>query len=257
MPKHDVTHERRTLLARLYAAELASEPSPHRPRDDAYLRQHAQPNSIARHVAVFERYWPFLPAGGDVLDWGCNHAPDACLIRHVLGDDVSLCGCDFPLSGQFPAFHEFARLDYRTLMRPSEIPFADASFDAVVGSGVLEHTPNDSDALRELHRVIRDDGVLVITFLPNHLSWTEFVSRRRGTSHAHSRLYGLRAARRLMLHHGFEPVAWGYHQLLPAHQAQQLLGQLWFLNAPLERTWPLRSLASNLFLVSRRRREMR
>jgi SAM-dependent methyltransferase len=43
------------------------------------------------------------------------------------------------------------------------LPFAPGTFDAVVMAEVLEHLPNDFDALRRLHEVTRDGGTLVLT----------------------------------------------------------------------------------------------
>ncbi len=44
----------------------------------------------------------------------------------------------------------------------ADIRYPDLSFDIVYCSHVLEHVPNDGKALRELHRVLRDDGWAVI-----------------------------------------------------------------------------------------------
>lgn len=44
-----------------------------------------------------------------------------------------------------------------------EIPEPDASFDAVMCIEVLEHVPYPVDALRELHRLLRPGGELIIT----------------------------------------------------------------------------------------------
>ncbi len=43
------------------------------------------------------------------------------------------------------------------------LPFADASFDHVVCSEVLEHIPGDAQAMRELARVLKPGGTLVVT----------------------------------------------------------------------------------------------
>src|SRR5262249_24212279 len=59
-----------------------------------------------------------------------------------------------------------------------------SSYDAVVCSGVLEHTfefgMEDVQALREIHRVLRDDGYLFIWHLPCAGSSEERRARRPG-----------------------------------------------------------------------------
>jgi SAM-dependent methyltransferase len=42
------------------------------------------------------------------------------------------------------------------------LPFADRSFDLIVSSAVWEHLPDVETATREVHRVLRDDGLAVI-----------------------------------------------------------------------------------------------
>ena len=48
-----------------------------------------------------------------------------------------------------------------------KMPFADATFDAVVMSHVLEHCPNVQMALSEVRRVLKDSGCLFV-FVPPH-----------------------------------------------------------------------------------------
>ena len=40
-------------------------------------------------------------------------------------------------------------------------PYADKSFDVVIVSNALHIVPEPEKALREIHRVLRDDGVLI------------------------------------------------------------------------------------------------
>jgi SAM-dependent methyltransferase len=47
-----------------------------------------------------------------------------------------------------------------------ELPFADASFDAVAALGVLEFADDPGDAIRELARVLRNGGIAVVSW-PN------------------------------------------------------------------------------------------
>jgi len=54
------------------------------------------------------------------------------------------------------------------------LPFKDASFDKVVCSEVLEHISDDILAIRELVRVLKDDGILAVSvpsYLTESLCW--------------------------------------------------------------------------------------
>jgi ubiquinone/menaquinone biosynthesis C-methylase UbiE len=49
-----------------------------------------------------------------------------------------------------------------------EIPFPDATFDIVVSTEVIEHTPNPRQAISELCRVLKPSGILIVT-VPNRI----------------------------------------------------------------------------------------
>lgn len=49
----------------------------------------------------------------------------------------------------------------------TQIPFPDDAFDIVVCGEVLEHIPDDVAAVRELHRVLRPGGLLVVSVPAN------------------------------------------------------------------------------------------
>lgn len=44
-----------------------------------------------------------------------------------------------------------------------EMPFKDSSFDYAVCSEVIEHVPNAVQAIRELYRVLKPNGILILT----------------------------------------------------------------------------------------------
>lgn len=44
-----------------------------------------------------------------------------------------------------------------------EMPFPDAHFDIVVSSEVIEHTPNPEQAIKEIFRVLKPGGVMVLS----------------------------------------------------------------------------------------------
>jgi SAM-dependent methyltransferase len=56
----------------------------------------------------------------------------------------------------------------------TRLPFADATFDCIVTSEVLEHIDDDVSALNELVRVLRPGGVLAATvpsWFPERINW--------------------------------------------------------------------------------------
>ncbi|MCL4503897.1 MAG: class I SAM-dependent methyltransferase [Deltaproteobacteria bacterium] len=70
------------------------------------------------------------------------------------------------------------------------LPFEDASFDLVVSSGVLHHTPDYQKAIAECYRVLRPDGEAKITLyrkgvLHHRLAWplTARLMRLAGVRH--------------------------------------------------------------------------
>ena len=198
------------LLARLYREQgsVAGE--------DYYLSDHARPATIAHQVNVFAWYANYLSdAGGAVLDWGCKHAPDACLLRHVYGDRVRLFGCDFDPESRYDAFHRFAGLEYRRLAGVNDLPYADDAFDAVVGSGVLEHVAMDLEALKGLYRIVKPEGLLVVSYLPYEWSYDEWRRRRILKATYHRRLYGITEIRKLLLRSGFYPLDVRYQTFVP------------------------------------------
>ena len=246
-------------LARLYSlqAQIA---------EDRYLHAHSRNLAVVRrHVAIFRRYQDVLKGALNdaqaVLDWGCRHAADACMVRMLCGPALELHGCDVD-DLAYPVFFDFAGLKFSKLTHPYLLPYADDSFDLVIGSGVLEHVPNDSESLKELYRIIRPGGHFVMTFLPNKYSYVEWLNRHLKNP-GHSRLYSLAEARHMFWHHGFRPIASGYHQIVPTlsspsagifdlASANRLVERLSVLNPTLERLWPINKLSTNIFIIGKK-----
>jgi SAM-dependent methyltransferase len=231
-------------------------------KKDTYLHAHSRNLAvIRRQVSIFERCQEFFKDANTVLDWGCRHAADACLVRMLRGPEVELYGCDVE-SGEYQAFFDFAGLKYSQLTHPYVLPYEDNSFDTVMGSGVLEHVPNDSESLKELYRIIRPGGFFIMTMLPNRCSYTEWMNRRLGNPH-HLRMYSLAQAKHMFMHHGFLPVRFGYHQIIPTlsspkggifdlRLANQFVEKTFSLNSFFEKLWPINKLSTNIFVVGKK-----
>ena len=109
---------------------------------------------VARHAAS-------LPAGSRVLDVGAGVGQYRHLFEH----------CDYQAHdfGLEPGTTgQYTPLDY--LSDITAIPVGDESFDAVLCTEVLEHVPEPIAAVREMARILRPEGRLMISApLGSHL----------------------------------------------------------------------------------------
>lgn len=53
----------------------------------------------------------------------------------------------------------------------SNIPFEDSSFDTISVIAALNHIPNRDDLLKEAHRLLSTNGILIITMIPPRVSF--------------------------------------------------------------------------------------
>jgi SAM-dependent methyltransferase len=219
-------------LSELYRQQLVLDP------DDPYLLAHADPLVVRTQAAVVDWYSRYLPPRGWVLDWGCRHAPDSCLLQSRTGFRLHVDGCDFVPPGEYSAFHEFAQLDYTQLTDVVQLPYESESFDAVIASGTLEHVAMDYESLKELYRVLKPNGRLIVTYLPNRLSVSEWYRRRILASGHHRRVYGLGELTALLKRTGFYPLVGGYQtrlDMLPDRTLKHQLLRLLCWVVPLHR----------------------
>jgi SAM-dependent methyltransferase len=146
-------------------------------------------------------------APGPLLDWGCGLGQMTYLLRrrgfavtpYDLGQPTDRLP-DIPLCRTI----EVIRTPY-----PTALPFATGSFATVLSCGVLEHVDeysqpgNERLALRELHRVLRPGGSLLIYQLPQQGAWQEAVIRRAKLGYAHPRRYTSREIQAMLREAGF------------------------------------------------------
>lgn len=121
--------------------------------------------AFKRRVAtIFE--W-IDPQDGDlILDAPCGRGFYLNMLRYA--SDCTLVGLELDAEIIAKARRNTAHLPNVMLNNASlyALPYADASFDAVIMSEVLEHLSHDVQALREVYRVLKPGGVVAIT-VPN------------------------------------------------------------------------------------------
>jgi SAM-dependent methyltransferase len=104
-----------------------------------------------------------LPAGGVVLDAGCGTGRALPVLRDAVGPTGTVLGLDLTAEmlrvARSRAWAAVARL---LLADAGALPLRDASVDAVFAAGLLSHLPDPTAALRELARVTRPGGRLVL-----------------------------------------------------------------------------------------------
>ncbi len=104
-----------------------------------------------------------LPTGARLLDAGAGMQPyrDACAhLDYVAQDFAEYDGQGDGRGGQIKAWHNHG-LDLVSDI--TAIPTPDASFDAVLCTEVIEHVPDPIAALRELTRLLKPGGRLILT----------------------------------------------------------------------------------------------
>lgn len=169
--------------------------------------------------------------GDRVLDLGCGagrhtyaalergaHVVAADLDGDLLGEVAAMCAALIE-EGHAPATASatFVQAD------ATKLGFADSSFDRVIVSEVLEHVPNDGDAMKEVARILKPTGRAAITvprWWPERVCWAlsdEYHANEGG----HVRIYRAEELERRLELHGLRPRR--------SHYAHALHAPYWWL----------------------------
>jgi len=113
---------------------------------------------LSRYQLARELYQP----NWDCLDAACGSGYGAAFlaekVRSVVGVDVNQNAIDHA-----NARYGKSNLTFQCADLQRELPFSDESFDAITSFETLEHLGKQEEMLNEFHRVLKRNGVLVIS----------------------------------------------------------------------------------------------
>ncbi|MGE3107262.1 MAG: methyltransferase domain-containing protein [Phycisphaerales bacterium] len=154
------------------------------------------PRMARRRKTILECLNRRLPPGASILDAGCGLGE----VLADIPDQYKLFGFDFAKSNV-----EFTkrRLGDRADVKQGsiyEIPFPDNSMDAVLCLEVLEHIEDDARGVRDIARVLRPGGVLIVA-VPYTFYWPSYLKLM-----GHFRHYTRQSLAAMLRENGLDPV---------------------------------------------------
>jgi SAM-dependent methyltransferase len=146
--------------------------------EDLYLKEQDYWWHVGKRAIVYALLDKYLPPGDPAtrraLDLGCGTGRNLdSLARYArpTGHDSSAEALAF-----------CRRRGHQRLVQATILPFADNSFDIVTALDVIEHLDDDLAVLRDLYRVVRPGGLLIIS-VPAYRAlwsyWDQILGHRR------------------------------------------------------------------------------
>ena len=146
------------------------------------IERSENPNYLRRKIEILLKEFGLVLSHKKMLDFGCGAGASTliflrCGATNVTGVEVDATLLDIAklrLNDFFQNGYQLVKIEY--INGKYSMPFSDGEFDIVWAQAIMEHVlPNQRKfVLRELWRVLRKDGLLVIFGTPNRLWLREY-----------------------------------------------------------------------------------
>ena len=147
-----------------------------------------------------------------ILDWGCGAGIVSFLLKEI-GADVVSCDVEIQEKEEVPIITK-SGIKVIQLKHEYLLPFDKNEFDIVLSFGVLEHTPNELESLKEINRILKPKGLFFCFNLLYFLSWSQRLAHLRGNNY-HNKFYSRRLVRNLVNESGLNLIDIWHRQLFP------------------------------------------
>jgi ubiquinone/menaquinone biosynthesis C-methylase UbiE len=197
-----------------------------------------------------------LPADAHVLEVGCSFGQMTFLLtdHFALVTAVDLSPDALGLARKRAERYGVGNASFVLADAEDLSALPDASVDGAFSFSVLRYVPDPEQALREMYRVLRPGGSLVVDFPNRYCPWFGPIKGLLGINpHIHDRLYAAAEARRLVERAGFSDVGYRHILFTTRRLPDALLPTFRVADAVLERV-PLVNRLAAIVMVSARKR---
>ncbi|MEI6212155.1 MAG: class I SAM-dependent methyltransferase [bacterium] len=184
----------------------------------AYQDEYYAPDTAARFLGPAEwlarlfRRWrvrqvrPWLPLPpARILDVGCGRG---VFLASLQARGYNVAGTQLSQTAAASIRHHFG---FEVFVGDlPDVPWPAGSFDVITVWHVLEHMPDPARALRDMARLLKPDGVLIVE-VPNAGGWSVRLFGRHWLhwdAPHHLVHFSRPVLERLLVQHGFTPLAW-------------------------------------------------
>ena len=191
---------------------------------------------FSNKVSAHQYYKPFtiissfLKPESKALDWGSGNGHLSTFLLHnqqrttayAFGENLAP-----QIIADNPLF-EFVAADTK---EPVKLPFGDNSFDLVLSMGVLEHVHESGgdqlSSLREIKRILKQDGFFLCFHFPYSGSWVEklrgaIMPFKKRKTYVHTKRFSKEDTSRLCNESELTLNEWGRYNFLPRNISRQL-----------------------------------